>query len=30
MAGPRDYYTEQSKPEKERQIPYGITLESKI
>ena len=31
MVGPRDYYIKQSKPEKERRIPYGITyIESKI
>ena len=23
--GPRDYHTKQSKSERERQIPYGIT-----
>ena len=25
MDGPRDYHTKQSKPERERQIPYDIT-----
>ena len=25
MDGPRDYHTKWGKPERERQIPYGIT-----
>ena len=25
MDGPRDYHTKQSKSERERQMPYGIT-----